>query len=155
MTVFNAMWVFNTIQASFPDIIPVLKTFEKGDYHRRRELKHLRKKSKRRVRKRDSPFRKVRALQTPRHEKVPGRALRARREAGCCGLCHPLLTMGDGLEIRGCRNSLFYYIHQMLDVCLIQTNTSGIEGNQGFMQAAKFLSIFIHSLHRKTPVLRP
>lgn len=43
---FNAMWVINTIQASFPDIIPVLKTFEKGEWHRQRELKHLRKKSK-------------------------------------------------------------------------------------------------------------
>lgn len=86
MTVFNAMWVFHTIQASFPDIIPVLKTFEKGDWHKRRELKHLRKKSKRRVRKRDSPFRKARALLTLGHGKVPGRALRARRKAGCCGL---------------------------------------------------------------------
>lgn len=31
MTIFNATWLFNTIEASFHDIIPVLKTFEKGD----------------------------------------------------------------------------------------------------------------------------
>ncbi|XP_054704905.1 LIM/homeobox protein Lhx2 isoform X3 [Grus americana] len=44
---------------------------------------------------------------------------------------------------------------QMLDVCLIQTNTSGIEGNRGFMWAAKCRSIFIHSLHRMTLLLHP
>lgn len=154
MRVFNAMRVINTIQASFPDIIPVLKSVEKGDWHRRRELKRLRKKSKRRVRKRDVPFRKARALLTLGHGKVAGRALGARRKAGCCGLCHLLLTVGDGLEIRGCRNSLFY-VRQMLDVCLIQKNTSGIEGNRGFMQAAKYLSIFMRSLQRETPLLHP
>lgn len=49
MTACNAMWIFNTIRASFPDIIPVLKTFGKGEWHRQRELQHLREKSKRPV----------------------------------------------------------------------------------------------------------
>lgn len=49
MTIFNATWLFNTIEASFHDIIPVLKTFEKGDWLRWMELKHLRKKSRKEV----------------------------------------------------------------------------------------------------------
>jgi len=68
MSVFNAMGVFNTIEVSFPDITPVLKTFEKGDWRRQKELKHLR----RRVRERDSPFRKARALLTLRQGKFLG-----------------------------------------------------------------------------------
>lgn len=50
MTVLSALWVTNTIWASFPDVTAVLEAFEKGDGHRRRELKHLKEKSKRRVR---------------------------------------------------------------------------------------------------------
>lgn len=41
------------------------------------------------------------------------------------------------------------------DVCLIQTSASGIEGNRRLMGAAKFLSIFIDSLRRKTESLVP
>lgn len=72
MTVFSALWVSNTVWASFPDIAAVLEALEKGDGHRRRELKHLKKKSKRRVRKRVSPLREVRAWQPLRHKQIPG-----------------------------------------------------------------------------------
>jgi len=61
--------------------------------------------------------------------------------------------MGDGLEVQ--RAETCCYIRQMRDVCLIQTNTSGVGGNRGFIWAAKFLSIFIHNLDRKTPLLHP
>lgn len=76
-------------------------------------------------------------------------ALGAGRRAGCCALS-PAAYGGRWTGDTGCRNSLFY-IHQMLDVCLIQTTTSGTEGNRGFMQAARFLSIFIGPVQRDSP----
>lgn len=114
MTVFNAKWVFNTIQAAFPDIIPVPKTVGKGDWHRPRELKNLRQKSERKVRERDIPFRKARALLTVGHGNVPGRALRARRKAGRCGLCHLCLRWDMDLRYEGAETRYFVFVRCLM-----------------------------------------
>lgn len=103
----------------------------------------------RRVRKRDSLFWKVRALLRQDMRKFPREPSEPAGRQGAV-LCRLLHTMGDGPEIPGCWNSLVC-VHQMLDLYLVLTSTSGSEGSRGFSGAAKFVGIFIHSQHWMTP----